>query len=639
MRILTSGHTDGPARAQAPFALPQAARVRAARYGVPALVALVAVGALLIPLFHAGASPRPVSAPSHAEAGLQLSSTPAGAPPAKPGAWLKLGAQALSAPAPGTGAAMAYDPQTSSVILFGGCSSLTCPSSETWSFTHGNWTNLTSSLATAPSPRSGATLSYDPSEKALVLFGGRTSTGVSAETWQFRGTYWAMLSPTGGSPSPRTDARSTYDPTVGGILLLGGALQNGQALSDLWMFASGRWSNVTDPTAQFPPARSAEAFVYDASDGFDLLFGGNGACGHPCGDTWSYAHQTWTNRTSSTASGPAARDSAGVVYDPLNNGLLLFGGHGTAAMRDSWTYASSQWTNLSALGVHAVPGRSSATVAYDAADGYIIALGTQSTGSPVAATWAFVLPLQASLLLSGTVVVPGQAVQLTAFVVGGLPPYRYALATGVGNSVSTSPRLVYSYASPGAYRATLNVTDSRGVYALDQGIVRVADLPLALALGVTPGTVQPGSTATFTAQVTGGRAPYLLVWSGLPVNCPSSSTSSLTCAPRLAGDYRVTVTVTDARNATEVASVGLTVPAPQPAGSATLPTTSAAAPAVMPIGWVLVPPIGAGLILSTLGALMMWKAARRLPPPPAPRPFCYIPPEWSETPDDTLRSR
>lgn len=631
MRIFSIGRWSGRARRTIGFELP-GRPVRFPRRLVTAgALAVVALGALVLPLLHAV----PVAWPStsHARIAADATAVPGVLPGAvaKPGAWLKLAPGSGTVPPTVLGSSMAYDAARSAVVLFGGCGPGACPSGSTWSFASGNWTNLTGSLATSPSARTGAVSIFDVHDNAYLLYGGRTASGLSAETWTLGPGGWTEVATTGAYPPARTDARMTYDPTLAGAVLYGGLGAGGKTLGDTWLYSDGTWTDLTATAASVPPARSDAVFVYDPSDGYDLLFGGNGLCGHPCGDTWTFSHHTWSDLTASLASAPAPRMDAGAVSDPSNNGVLVFGGRGGGALTDSWTFASGSWQNLSSLGIRALPGHASPAVAFDVADGYVVALGIRGSGPAV--TWAFVLPMQASLLASATFVGPGTGVELTAFVIGGLPPYRFAIDPGTGAPPSSASRIVFTYLAPGTYHAALNVTDSRGVYALDSVVVHVADLPLAVTLSVSPGTVQPGSTATFTATVTGGRAPYSLVWTGLPVNCASSSTSMLSCAPRSAGDYRVTVTVTDARNATSVASAGLTVPAPSTAGSVT-GSPVATTTTVLPLGWVLVPPLAAGLLLSTLGAVMMWRATQRSRLPPPPRPICYIPPEWSETPDD-----
>ena len=95
---------------------------------------------------------------------------------------------------------MGYDPAAKAVVLFGGQHFWANPTSGdktpnatlnvTWSYTAGVWTNITA--AHSPHPRFGAAMAFDPSDNALVLFGGLSGTMVNAplldDTWWFTGT-------------------------------------------------------------------------------------------------------------------------------------------------------------------------------------------------------------------------------------------------------------------------------------------------------------------------------------------------------------------------------------------------------------------------------------------------------------------
>ena len=79
------------------------------------------------------------------------------------------GTAAYSQPAIESGAAMAYDPDTKTVILFGGRGKSDVLS-DTWSWDGTGWTKL--APTTSPPARSGASVGWDPVSQRLVLFGG-----------------------------------------------------------------------------------------------------------------------------------------------------------------------------------------------------------------------------------------------------------------------------------------------------------------------------------------------------------------------------------------------------------------------------------------------------------------------------------
>jgi len=100
---------------------------------------------------------------------------------------------------------MAYDPTNQCIVLFGGQmnqSKLGNPTlGDTWIYSRGSWSNLTSSLSPSPHPRFGAVMAYDESDDALVLFGGLSATlqhsPVLDDVWWYTGNPGAWVEKNG----------------------------------------------------------------------------------------------------------------------------------------------------------------------------------------------------------------------------------------------------------------------------------------------------------------------------------------------------------------------------------------------------------------------------------------------------------
>ncbi len=102
--------------------------------------------------------------------------------------------------------------------------------------------------------------------------------------------------------------------------------------------------------------------VYDAEDGYVVLFGGsflNLTSFHTTyyNDTWALENGKWVNLT---AAGPAPspREGFEMAYDAEDGYVVLFGGHpgkGPNALNDTWTFSSGIWTNIT--GVRSPPAR------------------------------------------------------------------------------------------------------------------------------------------------------------------------------------------------------------------------------------------------------------------------------------------
>jgi hypothetical protein len=132
-----------------------------------------------------------------------------------------------------------YDVARNQLILFGGCSSGfgPCPQGDMWAFdlSSQTWAEL-EPAGGRPSARSTPSLVYDGDGGRSWLFGGLTADGPSAEIWSYdidRGG-WAQLESSGG-PSARSSQSASRNAQTGGILIFGGLTADGPS-AELWMW-------------------------------------------------------------------------------------------------------------------------------------------------------------------------------------------------------------------------------------------------------------------------------------------------------------------------------------------------------------------------------------------------------------------
>jgi len=217
---------------------------------------------------------------------------------------------------------MAYDPSAGGVVLFasgsqgGALGPITAYLNETWTFSHGQWTEVRN--GTGPSPRGGESVDYDASLGAMLLFGG-SRCGFFAgawdcpsfgDTWTFSSGSWVAPNAS-DAPTGRSLAAMAYDPQLNGSLLVGG--QSGAAYySDAWAYAGGSWTPLLSPLA--PAPREGAGMVYDAADQTILLYGGYLHVGRPVGGVELYFNDTWTFQVGTPPSGLS------VVSMQLSNG-------------------------------------------------------------------------------------------------------------------------------------------------------------------------------------------------------------------------------------------------------------------------------------------------------------------------------
>ena len=144
-----------------------------------------------------------------------------------------------SLPSPRGGHAMAYDPVGKRMILFGG-GTASARFNDTWAYdpVANTWTEL-KPAGTLPSPRSGHAMAYDPISKRMILFGGgATEKSLLDDTWAYdpAANTWTELELSGAVPPARGSTCLVYDPNTQRLIMFGGAGPSGSDYADTWAF-------------------------------------------------------------------------------------------------------------------------------------------------------------------------------------------------------------------------------------------------------------------------------------------------------------------------------------------------------------------------------------------------------------------
>jgi hypothetical protein len=184
--------------------------------------------------------------------------------------------------------AMVYNPNTQTILLFGGNAS----EADTWEWDGSNWSKKTST--NAPLPRNGPAMAYDAARKEVVLFGGSQNAYAVqnkpvffADTWAWDGTQWLQRT-TLTNPSPRMNARIEYNPDIGQVVLIGGYGAKDMPTTPPYSYVPDyreeTWTwNGSDWTQQFPelspPFSWNYGMVYDtAQQSFTAFLGDDLHC-------------------------------------------------------------------------------------------------------------------------------------------------------------------------------------------------------------------------------------------------------------------------------------------------------------------------------------------------------------------------
>lgn len=504
------------------------------------------------------------------------------------GNWTRLNASDV----PGTlsGANLAYDPNASEVVLYGGVRSFSpvLSNNTTYTYRDGRWTAW--NLTPAPPPRVAGCMAYDPLLGGVVLFGGTTTltTGPSYfnDLWLFEKGGWTELASGSTPPSPRWQGQMAYDPTLGGLLLYGGISEGGTALGDSWLYKDGNWSRLA-PTSS-PPALSDAALDFDPALGTLVLAGGLTGSGSLSDATYTFNGTTWS--ALSTTDLPSSHDAGIGVYDPEDRAFVLAAGSPSGSFTDLLSGPIALNVSLPAGADANAPFQLTATASGGAppfTDSFSIDWGdgTTAAGGPggfshvYTAAGLFDVTVSAdqtsgyAAAWNGTILVrlpptviaassapggdAGLPINLTASATGGWPPITYVWDLGAG-ALGYGPAVEYAYPTAGTYSVEVWANDSVG---------GSASTNLSLAIVAPPTVSVPtlgfradaGVVARFSLPTSGGTPPFSVTWT-----YPNGSTSTGVTTAHLfpsATSGSLGIVLFDAAGATVRTSAPLTVAA------------------------------------------------------------------------------
>ncbi len=150
---------------------------------------------------------------------------------------------------------------------------------------------------------------------------------------------------------PRVESAMVWDPARKVFVLHGGRDRNWDMLAETWEWSPGaaEWSRAVGATEPNPGPRMSHAMVWDSTRERMILFGGAGLEQFP-DDTWAFDAKTAGWVQLQTSGKPPARSQHGMVYDPVRDEVLLFGGRDSQAqpLHDTWSLDLNtlQWTVL-----------------------------------------------------------------------------------------------------------------------------------------------------------------------------------------------------------------------------------------------------------------------------------------------------
>jgi hypothetical protein len=157
----------------------------------------------------------------------------------------------------------------------------------------------------------------------------------------------------------------------------------------VWTLEDDVW--VRHLEESYPTPGWKPAMVYDPVRDVIVRFGGQGADGYCLSETWEYDGNTWVLRTD--VSSPPGRRSHAMAYDPDSQTILMFGGSTKdpgeeyVLFNDFWEYDGGSWVQLDPRDPIPAP-RELASMAYDESRGrMVLAFGWNLDFGSLSDTW------------------------------------------------------------------------------------------------------------------------------------------------------------------------------------------------------------------------------------------------------------
>jgi len=199
-----------------------------------------------------------------------------------------------------------------------------------------------------PLRRYGHRMLYIPEDESMFLFGGEFEYENDVflnNTWKYNysSNTWQILSIT-TSPRARSNHGMVYDSKNQQIILFGGLdTKTYDQLNDTWIFNlnENQWTQLN--ISNSPPVRSDMSFYYDDVLEALIIFGGYTLYNQLIDDTWCFYTQNNTWVEVNATNSPTARYGHHMIYDPVNQVSLMFGGHNLVKFDEMWQLNSSNF--------------------------------------------------------------------------------------------------------------------------------------------------------------------------------------------------------------------------------------------------------------------------------------------------------
>ena len=419
---------------------------------------------------------------------------------------------------------MVYAAVTSKLVLYGGYLS------DVWELSGTTWTSppafnplLTYNVYTYPRQDYHA-MAWDSARgRLLALAAG------AAEAWRLDPSAWSWSIGAVGSYTERVGQAAAYHSALDRLYMFGGRCKSigvyqtqpngvgatcgasGTLYNDLRAFSPGTnaWTQVT-PAGGPPGVRWDHALVYDPVNNELVLFGGRDLAGNALSDTWVLSCSAATTCTwTAGGAGPSARYGHAMAFDLATSRVVLFGGQSGATLLGdvwSWNGATNTWTSVTPAGTAPSARVHPALAQADKVVPGLLMFGGRDAGGAKNDAW----------LLSG--------------VGGGSPQWQAVTTAGAAPKARENAEMVYA---PALDRVILyGGFDTAGLPASERGL-----MPGDLFQGtlVAKGDMDASGSTDLVLRSPSTSAPVIWTMSGINRSAELTASAALGASEQVVG--------------------------------------------------------------------------------------------------------